>query len=142
MKNALDPAALRGVRIPPTDVMGDLLVPDRNSSGVSARTGKTRPAAVVQGRIVIAVDDGLATGATMLAAVRAVRKLRPGRVIVAVPVAAKETCDSFVREVDEIVCAETPRRFQAVGVWYDDFSQTTDQEVREILAKAARDGVH
>jgi putative phosphoribosyl transferase len=96
----------------------------------------------VDGQITILVDDGLATGATMLAAARAVRKLRPHRLVVAVPVGAQETCNAFAREVDEIVCAEMPRPFQAVGLWYEDFSQTTDDEVRDLLARASRDHAH
>jgi predicted phosphoribosyltransferase len=100
-----------------------------------------RPAAEIEGRIIILVDDGLATGATMLAAARAIRKLRPKRLIVAVPVAAPETCDFFRREVDEVVCSETPSPFRAVGIWYEDFSQTTDQEVRDLLARSVRHSV-
>jgi putative phosphoribosyl transferase len=96
----------------------------------------------IEGHIAILIDDGLATGATMMAAARAVRKLRPRKLIVAVPVSAPETCNYFRREVDEIVCAETPRPFRAVGLWYRDFTQTTDDEVRDLLARAARDGVH
>jgi putative phosphoribosyl transferase len=95
----------------------------------------------VEGRIVILVDDGLATGATMLAGARAIRKLRPQRLIVAVPVAARETCEYFRREVHEIVCAETPRPFEAVGLWYEDFSQTSDAEVRDLLLRANRERV-
>ena len=85
---------------------------------------------------VILVDDGLATGSTMKAAALAVRQLNPARVVVAVPVAAKETCEEFEDVVDETVCAVTPRPFHAVGLWYDDFSQTSDEEVREFLASA------
>ncbi|HET8548231.1 MAG TPA: phosphoribosyltransferase [Bryobacteraceae bacterium] len=96
----------------------------------------------IEGRIVILVDDGLATGATMLAAARAIRRLRPQRLIVAVPVAAPEACNYFQREVDEIVCAETPQPFRAVGLWYEDFSQTTDNEVRDLLARAIPERVH
>jgi len=99
------------------------------------------PLVNVEGRIVILVDDGLATGATMLAAARAIRKLRPQRLVVAVPVAAPEACAYFRREVDDIVCAETPRHFQAVGLWYEDFSQTTDAEVRDLLRRAKREQV-
>jgi len=89
------------------------------------------------GKTVILVDDGLATGSTMRAAALAVRERRPARVVVAVPVAAAQTCDEFRDDVDEIVCAVTPRPFHAVGVWYEDFSQTSDEEVRELLAQAA-----
>lgn len=93
------------------------------------------------GRTVILVDDGLATGATMLAAARALRQENPGRIVVAVPVAAAETCDEVRPEVDDIVCAVTPWPFYAVGIWYDDFSQTTDEEVRQLLEQAARQRV-
>jgi predicted phosphoribosyltransferase len=88
-------------------------------------------------KTVILVDDGLATGSTMRAAALAVREHRPKQIVVAVPVAAKETCDEFRDDVDDIVCAVTPRPFHAVGLWYDDFSQTSDDEVRELLAQAA-----
>jgi putative phosphoribosyl transferase len=97
----------------------------------------------VEGRLVLLVDDGLATGATMLAAARAIRRLHPQRLVVAVPVAAPESCNYFRGEVDDIVCAETPRFFRSVGLWYEDFSQTTDEEVRELLARTAgRNNVH
>src|SRR6266511_3803845 len=88
----------------------------------------------------ILVDDGLATGASMHAAALAVRRHKPGRVVVAVPVAAAETCNEFRGDVDEVVCARTPAPFYAVGLWYEDFSQTTDEEVRELLARAAAPG--
>jgi predicted phosphoribosyltransferase len=90
----------------------------------------------LEGKTVILVDDGLATGATMRAAALAVRKYNPARVVVAVPVAAEQTCDEFRNDVDDIVCAVTPRPFHAVGLWYDDFSQTGDDEVRELLVRA------
>lgn len=96
-----------------------------------------RPAPVIEGRVVILVDDGLATGATMLAAVRAVRQRGPSRVIVAVPVAARASCDDLRREADEIVCAATPEPFYAVSAWYENFSETTDEEVRRLLEEAA-----
>ncbi len=96
-----------------------------------------RPAIPVHGRTVVVVDDGLATGASMLAASRALRSQGAKKIIVAVPVAARQTCDQLRREVDEIVCAETPQPFAAVGIWYEDFSQTTDEEVRELLEQAA-----
>ena len=89
------------------------------------------------GRVAILVDDGLATGATMLAAVRAVRAKNPARVVVAVPVASRAACRDFEAEVDQVVCAFTPEPFRAVGLWYQDFSQTTDDEVRELLACSA-----
>jgi putative phosphoribosyl transferase len=93
----------------------------------------------LNGKTVILVDDGLATGATMHAAAVAVRRLGPARVVVAVPVASEETCDQFRGVVDEIICDATPRPFQAVGLWYEDFSQTTDAEVRELLDRAAEE---
>ena len=89
------------------------------------------------GKTVILVDDGLATGSTMRAAALAVRRHEPRRVVVAVPVAAAETCAEFRDEVDEIVCAVVPRPFHAVGLWYEDFSQTSDEEVSDLLARAA-----
>ena len=81
----------------------------------------------------ILIDDGLATGATMKAAVAALRQLRPNRIVVAVPVAAADTCRELAAEVDEVVCLSTPEPFHAVGLWYEQFSQTTDQEVHDLL---------
>jgi putative phosphoribosyl transferase len=104
----------------------------------SAYDGDREPPEL-EGRTVILVDDGLATGASMRAAAAAVRRLSPARVVVAVPVAAAETCKQFEDVVEEIVCGATPRPFRAVGLWYDDFSQTSDEEVRELLARAARE---
>ena len=97
-----------------------------------------QPAAPVRGRTVILVDDGLATGSTMKAAAQALRRQEPERVIVAVPVAAKQTCDEFRRDVDEVICAYTPAPFMAVGIWYEDFSQTTDHEVQHLLELAGQ----
>ena len=95
-----------------------------------------RPPPPLAGRTVILIDDGLATGSSMRAAVLALRHERPARIIVAVPVAAAEVCDDFRREVDEVVCAVTPSPFYAVGLWYEDFSQTTDAEVHDLLARS------
>lgn len=95
-----------------------------------------RPAPDVQGKTVILVDDGLATGASMRAAVAALRQAQPAEVVVAVPIAASETCNEFRDEVDRVVCARTPEPFFAVGMWYQDFSQTTDDEVRDLLRRA------
>jgi putative phosphoribosyl transferase len=92
-------------------------------------------------RAVVLVDDGLATGATMRAAAEALRQLGPARVVVAVPVAAPETCDEFQQYVDEIVCLLTPEPFHAVGMWYENFDQTTDDEVRELLEEARQNVV-
>jgi putative phosphoribosyl transferase len=96
-----------------------------------------RPSPNVAGRAVILVDDGLATGATMRAAVAALREEGAARVVVAVPIAPPETCDAFRDIVDDIVCARTPEPFYAVGLWYEDFSQTTDDEVHELLEPRA-----
>jgi predicted phosphoribosyltransferase len=96
-----------------------------------------RPLVPVEGRVVILVDDGLATGSTLRAAVLAVRRLHPARVVVAVPVGAWQTCQELRDVADDVVCAFTPEPFRAVGLWYADFSQTTDAEVRQLLALAA-----
>jgi putative phosphoribosyl transferase len=89
------------------------------------------------GKTVILVDDGLATGSTMKAAAQAVRKYAPAAIVVAVSVAAAQTCDELRREVDETVCLVTPEPFHAVGLWYEDFSPTSDEEVRDLLARAS-----
>lgn len=99
---------------------------------------KNRPAPDVQGKIVILIDDGLATGATMRAAAVALKQMNPAKIVVAVPVAAIETCREFEQEVDAIICAITPEPFYGVGLWYRDFSQTTDDEVRELLNKSGQ----
>jgi putative phosphoribosyl transferase len=96
-----------------------------------------RPPVDVAGRVAILVDDGLATGATMRAAIAALRRRSPGRIVVAVPVGAAETCSDLRQEADEAVCAAEPTDFYAVGLWYEDFSQTTDEEVRDLLARAS-----
>jgi predicted phosphoribosyltransferase len=103
-----------------------------------------RPAPDVSGKTVILIDDGLATGASMRVAVAALRQRHPARLVVAVPIASPVTCGEFQHEVDEVICARTPDPFYAVGLWYEDFSQTTDEEVRDLLRRAAerRDGVN
>lgn len=95
-----------------------------------------RPFPDLRGKTVILVDDGLATGSTMRAGVAALRQEGPSRVVVAVPVAAPATCNAFRDIADEIVCAMTPEPFRAVGYWYHDFSQTSDEEVQELLDRA------
>ena len=95
-----------------------------------------RPAVPVRGRTLILTDDGLATGASMKAAIQALRLQEPRRIVVAVPVAAKEACDEFSTIADEIVCTYTPAPFRAIGLWYEDFSQTTDEEVQQFLRAA------
>lgn len=97
---------------------------------------ENRPPPELSGRTVILVDDGLATGATMRAAVSALRQRGVAKIVVAVPVGAPETCREFEKEVEETICAICPDYFQAVGQFYNDFSQTTDDEVRELLRRA------
>jgi predicted phosphoribosyltransferase len=92
-----------------------------------------RPPLVVADRVVILVDDGLATGSTMRAAVQAIRELGPGRVVVAVPVGSSQACEQLAKVADEVVCVRIPQRFHAVGQWYRDFSETSDAEVSRLL---------
>jgi predicted phosphoribosyltransferase len=101
-----------------------------------------RPTVELHGRTVLLIDDGLATGSTMKAAVQAVRAHGPARIVVAVPVGAADTCRDLGAVADEVVCARTPRDFRAVGLWYRDFSQTTDEEVRELLVRAPEAAGH
>ncbi len=96
-----------------------------------------RPLPLLRGRTVILVDDGLATGATMRVAVQALEKYQPTRLVIAVPVSAIQACQEFETEVDEAICAVTPSPFYSVGLWYENFSPTTDEEVRDLLEKAA-----
>lgn len=99
-----------------------------------------RPACEVHGRTILLVDDGMATGATMRAAIAAVRQRQPARVIIAVPVAASATCEELAAEVDEVVCILRPESLYAVGLWYEHFSQITDQEVADLLEQATHEG--
>ena len=98
-----------------------------------------RPAPELRDRVVILVDDGLATGATMRAAVKALRQRGVAKIVVAVPVGPPDTCREFEDEADETICASAPEFFQAVGQYYEDFSQTSDEEVRDLLARSAED---
>jgi putative phosphoribosyl transferase len=100
------------------------------------RNGRDAP--TIAGKTVIVVDDGLATGSTMRAALAAVRKLSPAHVVMAVPVAAESTCAELAGEADVVVCLATPQPFYGVGQWYRDFSQTSDDEVRDLLSRAVR----
>jgi putative phosphoribosyl transferase len=97
-----------------------------------------RPPLDVRGKTVILVDDGLATGSTMKAAVAALRRQEPVRIVVAVPIGARSTCAEVQKIADECICAVTPDHFRAVGLWYDDFEQTDDDEVCHLLARAAQ----
>src|SRR5205085_8056913 len=138
-----------GVRVLNEDVIRALpnadeiieAVTKRESAEVERREQEYRdgrPAPEIRGRTVILIDDGLATGATMRAAVKALRQRRAAKIVVAVPVGPPDTCKEFEDEADEVVCASAPEFFQAVGQYYEDFSQTSDEEVRELLAKAAQ----
>lgn len=98
-----------------------------------------RPPPALKDRVVILVDDGIATGATMWAAITAVRKHQPARVVMAVPIADPSTCDGFSRVADDVVCARTVEPFYAVGAWYQDFPQMTDDEVRALLAQSRQE---
>lgn len=146
---ALGAIASGGVRVLNQDVVRALPNADAMIESVTAkevaevaRREQTyrdgRPAPELKGRVVILVDDGLATGATMRAAVAALRQLEAGKITVAVPVGAPETCRELEAEVDEIICGIAPAWFHAVGQFYDDFSQTSDEEVRRLLASVAR----
>jgi putative phosphoribosyl transferase len=144
---AMGAIASGGVRVMNEEVIRHLDFPQTVIDSIAQREGKelrrreslyrgNRPAPNVQDRTVILVDDGLATGSTMRAAAVALRQMRPSKLIVAVPVAAPEICAEFRSEVDEVVCAATPDPFMAVGACYVDFSQTSDQEVRDLLERA------
>lgn len=145
---AMGAIASGGVRVLNQDVIDAYRIPQRAIDAVAREeeaelTRREReyregnPAPTLEGRTVILVDDGLATGSTMKAAVQAVRQHRPARVIVAVPVGASSTCDEFSDVTDETICARTPEPFLTVGQWYDDFSQTSDEEVRALLEERA-----
>lgn len=144
---AMGAIASGGVRVLNADVVDQLQIPAKWIDVVAAREGEElsrreaayrdgRPAPDVRGKTVILVDDGLATGASMKAAVVALRDLGPARIVAAVPVGAAETCHELGALADEVVCAATPDPFYAVGSWYADFDQTTDEEVRDLLAAA------
>jgi len=144
---AMGAIATGGVRVLNEDVMRYISITDAAIDAVAAKEQRElerreqlyrgdRPAPDVRGKTVLLVDDGLATGSTMRAAAAALRQQQPARIVVAVPVSAVQTCDEYRMGVDEIVCAVTPEPFHAVGMWYEDFSQTTDEEVRELLARS------
>jgi putative phosphoribosyl transferase len=141
---ALGAIASGGVRVLNEDLIEELQVPGRLIDEITAREEHElkrreelyrggRPAASARGRTIVLADDGLATGASMKAAVAALRSQGPKRVIVAVPVAAREIFDEFRRHVGEIVCLHAPKHFTSVGVWYEDFSQVTDNDVQRLL---------
>ena len=142
---AMGAIASGGVRVLNDDVLRHVPVSKNAMEAVSARElvelGRreriyrgSKPPLDVGGRTVVVVDDGLATGSTMRAAVRALRQMHADTIIVAVPVAAREACEDLRREVDDIICLRMPEPFEAVGLWYQDFTQITDEEVHALLA--------
>jgi len=144
---AMGAIATGGIRILNRDVVQFLNIPDEVIDEITAQELQElerrerlyrgeRPAYDISGRTVILVDDGIATGATMHAAVAAIKQRQPTRIIIAVPTAAPSTCDEFAAEVDELVCVIRPEPFIAVGYWYRQFSQTSDEEVRSLLERA------
>jgi putative phosphoribosyl transferase len=144
---AMGAVATGGVRVLNDEIISDLRIPDYLIDAVAAQEQRElerrerlyrgdRPPPDVRGRTVILVDDGLATGATMYAAIQALRQQQPARIVVAVPTASPETCEALRAEVDEVICAITPEPFYAVSLWYEDFSQTTDETVRDLLARS------
>ena len=138
---AMGAIASGGVRVLNEDVLGWHRPSDAAIEAITHAERDARPLIPIEGRTVILVDDGLATGSTMRAAVLAVRQMHPARIIVAVPVGARQTCAALREIADEIVCAYTPDRFSAVGLWYEDFSQTTDEEVRRLLDLSAKNAM-
>jgi putative phosphoribosyl transferase len=145
---AMGAIASGGVRVLSDDIVKALSIPDRVIATVAANEERelarrerayrdNRPSPDVRGKTVILVDDGLATGSTMRAAAAALQAQHPERLVIAVPVAPRETCQSLLDVADDVVCATVPEPFFAVGNWYEDFSQTTDEEVRELLARAS-----
>ena len=146
---AMGAIASGGVRVLNGDVVEGLQIPDEVIEAVAARELRElerrerayrddRPKPDVQGCTVILVDDGIATGSTMKAAIEALRQLEAARIVVAAPTAALSTVSQLRQDVDEFVAVITPADFSGVGEWYEDFSQTTDEEVRDLLARANR----
>jgi putative phosphoribosyl transferase len=146
---AMGAIASGGVRVVNEELVNYLGIPDEVIDGIAAVEQRElerralayrddRPPIDVKDRVVILIDDGLATGSTMRAAAASLRPQKPRRIVVGVPVSSPEICDEFRSEVDEIVCAFTPENLQGVGLWYEDFSQTSDDEVRELLQRMAK----
>jgi putative phosphoribosyl transferase len=146
---AMGAVATGGVRVLNDQIVAGLRIPDHVIEAVAASEQQElarrerlyrgdRPPPDVGHRTVILVDDGLATGATMQAAIKALRALQPARIVVAVPTGSPETCEQLKAQADDVICAITPEPFHAVGLWYEDFTQTTDEEVRDLLARAAQ----
>lgn len=147
---AMGAIASGGVSVLNDEVVQALHIPERVIEAITQREQRELerrehlyrdglPPPDVKNHTVIVVDDGLATGATMRAAVAALRSQHPDRIVVAVPVAASVTCRELMAEADEVICAETPEPFYGVGLWYDDFSQTSDEEVHDLLAQSEQE---
>lgn len=145
---AMGAIASGGIHVLNDDVVRALQIPQSKIDEVAkreevelARREKLfrgdRPPLALGGRTVIVVDDGIATGSTMLAAIRCIRAQKPSRIVMAVPVAPPSTCERLRAEVDDVVCLSMPEFFSAVGEWYDDFAQVEDSEVVELMRKAA-----
>ena len=147
---AMGAIASGGIRVLNVAVIRELRIPDEVVEEVTAREQEElerrealyrggRPPLGLENRTVILVDDGLATGTSMRVAIAAVRRHNPTRIVVAVPVASADICDELRSEADEVVCPLTPANFYAVGGWYEDFNQTTDEEVRALLERGGPD---
>jgi putative phosphoribosyl transferase len=147
---AMGAIASGGVRVLNDEVVGAAAVPPETIEEVAAREHEELarresvyrgmcPALRVERKTVILVDDGLATGSSMRAAVRALRQQRPAQIVVAVPIAPPATCEELRSEADEVVCACTPEPFVAIGAWYEHFPQVSDDEIRDLLAQAGED---
>jgi len=135
----LNDSVIHSLGIPP-DIIDQAIARERHELELGERAFRTGRPVELRDRVVVLVDDGLATGASMRAAVMAARERHPARVIVAAPVAARETCKAFTELADEIVCVQTPANFEGVGQWYEDFTQTSDEEVRRLLKEGAKFG--
>ena len=131
----LDDEVIRELHVSDADVRDVIRAEQQELQRREQEYRSDRPFVDLTGKTVILVDDGLATGSTMRAAVAALRKQRPARIVVAVPVGAPETCEALEQIADDVVCAAQPASFNAVGLWYQDFSQTTDDEVRELTRR-------
>lgn len=137
-----EPGVIYELAIPP-DVVVDVAAREEQERLRREREYRgDRPEPEVRDHTVILVDDGLATGSTMRAAVAALRKLHPARIVVAVPVGAPVACVDLTQEADDVICARAPEPFQAVGEWYIEFPQTSDAEVRELLSRAEQEFAH
>lgn len=144
---AMGAIASGGIRVLNAEVVDSLRIPDKVIAEVEAREQRElqrrertyrggRPARDVEGKTAVLVDDGIATGSTMFAAIAALRMLKVGRIVVAVPTVAATTYVEIEKQVDEVVAVMVPQDFRGVGEWYEDFSQTTDDEVRDLLTQA------